>query len=215
MTSVIYARVSPTKHIKTDSDLHASIEESIIVCRRDAEHEDNEVIKEYIDQYVSAKSSKHMTAFNQMLDDARNHKFDRIYCRRVNRFGRNRADMIRAEIELTELGISIKFVENGIDTGKPFGKSIMAILAELAEQDRLEILKNIERGKERAILNGVKFGPKKKEFDVNSIRHLRLLPLTNRPSWKKLEQDYRISRVTMISRLKEYGFWDDINGTVK
>jgi DNA invertase Pin-like site-specific DNA recombinase len=209
--SVIYARVSPTKHIKTDDDIHTSIQESISMCRKDAEHEQNQITHEYVDQYVSGRSSKEMPAFNQMLRDARAHKFDRIYCRRVNRFGRNRADMIRAEIELSELSISLKFVENGIDTAKPFGKSIMAILADLAEMEREEILKNVTRGRERAKLNGVKFGKPPKKVNVDLVRRERLAGTT----WKQLEADLKVSTTVMIRRLKEAGHWDFIRRTVK
>lgn len=224
MKSVIYARVSPTKHIKTVNDMHQSIEESLKVCRKDAEHEDNEVIHEYIDQYVSGKASKDMPAFQQMLQDAREHKFDRVYCRRVNRFGRNRVDMLKAEIELTELGISLKFVENGIDTSKPFGKSIMAILADLAEQERISINENTKRGRENYILNGGHFGPERKEINVDALRRDRLLPVDVRPTWKECEQRYAIpdkkgvlkpvSTATLIKRLKEAGYWDVERRTV-
>lgn len=208
MKAVIYARVSPTKHIKTVNDLHQSLEESLVMCRKDAEHEGNEIIEEYIDQYVSGKTSKHMIAFQKMLQNAREHKFEKIYCRRVNRFGRNRADMIQAEIELTNLGISIKFVENGIDTSKPFGKSIMAILADLAEQEREEILANTKRGREEYKLKGGEFGQPKKDIDVNTIRQLRLMPVDKRPSWKALSKTFNASPSTLISRLKESGYWD-------
>lgn len=174
------------------------------MCRKDALHEGNEIIEEYIDEYVSGKSSKEMPAFNRMLADARENKFERIYCRRVNRFGRNRADMIGAEIELTQLGISLKFVENGIDTAKPFGKSIMAILADLAEMEREEILKNVKRGRERAVLNGVVFGKPPKKVNVDLVRRERLAGTT----WKQLSNDLDVSVTVMIRRLKEAGFWD-------
>lgn len=214
MKAVIYARVSPTKHIKTVNDMHQSLEEAVNMCRNDAAHENNEIINEYIDQYVSGKSSKHMLAFQTMMKDARDHKFDRIYCRRVNRFGRNRADMITSEIELTGLGISIKFVENGIDTSKPFGKSIMAILADLAEQERLEILNNTQRGREEYKLNGGVFGQPKKDIDVESLRQMRLMPINKRPTWKALSKLYRASPSTLIDRLKDAGYWDYDKRTV-
>lgn len=228
--SAIYARVSPTVHEKSLSDLHASLDEAIKICKRDAEHEGNPIVAVYIDEYVSGKDSKKMPAFQTMLKDARektnnamegDHKtpWQRIYSRRVNRFGRNRNDMIRAEVELSDLGITLKFPENGIDTAKPFGKSIMGILAELAEQDRLEILANTKRGRDFARINGTKsgkpFGCPRKEVNVNAIRTLRLLPIKERPKWEQLEKDYNVSRTVMFERLKEAGYWDYDKGTVK
>lgn len=235
LPSAIYLRVSPTTHIKTASDLHASLEESLKVCKSDAEREGNPIVAMYIDEYVSGKSSKTMPEFSHMLQDARDgtntvkqeiiakflgkgikiEAWKRIYCRRVNRFGRNRADMIRAEIELTGLGISIKFVESGVDTAKPFGKSIMAILSEIAEGDRIEILENTQRGRARAKADGVKLGQPRKEIDVGAIRQLRKMPIKERSTWRQLEKMFNVSRTTMIKRLDEAGFWDKEKGTVK
>lgn len=214
---VIYARVSPTKHIKTENDLHVSLEEALKICRADATHEGWTITKEYIDQYVSGKDARFMVSFNQMLEDARAGKFTRVYSRRVNRFGRNRNDMLKAQIELEELGVTLKFVENGIDTGQPFGKSIMAIMAELAQMEREEILENTTRGREAYKAKGGVFGQPKKEFDVKLIRKLRLLPANDpdKPTWATLEEMFKVKRSTMISRLKENGFWDYGRGTVK
>lgn len=226
--SAIYLRVSPTKHIKTVDDLHASLVESEKICRRDAEHEGNPIVAIYVDEYISGKSSKSMPDFNHMLDDARKvvntalkpdahppTPWKRVYARRVNRFGRNRADMIRAEIELTELGASIKFVENGIDTAKPFGKSVMAILSELAEQERQEILSNTRRGRDEAKAKGTRFGKPRKDLNIKAVRLLRMQPKKERPTWKQLEKDFGVSRTIMFQRLEEAGYWDEIKGCVK
>ena len=158
-----------------------------------------------------------MPAFQEMLTDARSGKFTRIYSRRVNRFGRNRNDMLKAEIELSELGITLKFVENGIDTGQPFGKSIMAIMSELAQMEREEILENTKRGREARKIKGEPFGPKKKDLDVKLIRKLRLDPFTDpdKKTWTALEKLFGVTRATMISRLKEVGYWDYEKRTVK
>ena len=214
--AVIYARVSPTKHVKTEDAIHASVDESLKLCRSDAEREQYDIVEEYVDEYVSGKSSKFMPNFQKMITDAEHGEFDRVYCRRVNRFGRNRADMITAQIALEKLGVSIKFVEDGIDTGKPFGKSVMAILAELAQQDREEILRNTERGRAAAKERGVKFGKPKKELNIKAIRQLRLLPnIADRPTWTQLEKDYHVTRSTLIARMKEEGYWDYERRTVK
>lgn len=225
MNCVIYARVSPTKHIKTANDLHQSIEESLKVCRRAASYDKDEIVEEYIDEYVSGKSSKHMPAFQQMMNDARGKKFERIYCRRVNRFGRSRADMLKAEIELSELGITLNFVESGVDTSKKYGKSIMGFMAEEAEDDRIQILENTARGREEYLLNGGKFGQPIKEVNVDALRRDRLLPIGERPTWAECEQRYAIkdstgtlkpvSKSTLIKRLKEAGYWDYEKRTVK
>jgi DNA invertase Pin-like site-specific DNA recombinase len=206
--------------------------ESEKICRRDAEGESNTIVAIYVDEYISGKSSKKMPEFLHLLEDAKNgvntalkpenHNgavWKRLYARRVNRFGRNRADMVSAEIKLTELGISLKFVEDGIDTAKPFGKSVMGILSELAEQERQEIVANTARGREYAKLYGTRsgkpFGHPKKDVDIKMIREARMKPLKERYSWKKLEEIFKVSRTVMLKRLSDAGYWDKDKRCIK
>lgn len=193
------------------------MEEALNMCRKDAEREGYTVYSEYIDQYVSGKDAKQMTEFQMMLDDARAGKFQRVYSRRVNRFGRNRKDMLRAQMELEDLDISLKFVENGIDTGLPFGKSIMAMMAELAQMERDEILENTKRGREVYKAKGGVFGKPKKDIDIGLVRKMRLLPAgdPDRPTWARLEEMTGTGRATLIERLKECGYWDYRNRCVR
>ncbi len=231
--SAVYLRVSPTTKIKSSGELHESLMESLKVCLRDAEHEGNSIVAIYIDEYISGKSSKVMPGFIRMLQDARTGNntslekdmvyigspvktpWKRMYARRVNRFGRNRADMISAEIELSGLGISLKFSESGVDTAKPYGKSIMAFMSEQAEEDRKDIIENISRGRSEYVAKGGKFGHPKKELNVNLIRNARLSPKSNRITWKQLSKDLSASVPVMIDRLKMAGYWNDEMGCVK
>jgi len=239
--SAIYLRVSPTTKIKTEGELQDSLMESLRVCLRDIEHEGNIPVAIYIDEYVSGKSSKSMPGFTRMLNDIRNNTnnsldehmhyigspnkapWKRMYARRVNRFGRNRADMIMAEIEMSAKGITLKFTESGVDTSKPYGKSVMAFMAEQAEEDRKDIIANTKRGRELAMATHTKsgnpFGHPKKVIDtttLNMIRRERLvLPVKDRQTWKHLSETQHISIPVMIERLKEAGYWDEERRCVK
>lgn len=207
-------------------NMQKSIASSIELCRRKAEstpildENGNTILDEngeplcekieydYIDEYKSGSDQKNMVQFQQLMADAKAGKISKIYIRRVNRFGRNTKQSMQSMIELDELGIPVVFVENGIDTSKPFMKPIMMMFVELASQEReaLEIAR-IE-GIEKAKVSGVVFGQPRKEINVNMLRTERLKPPSARTSWKKLEQDFKCSRSTLISRLKEAGYWD-------
>jgi len=214
----IYGRVSPTKHLKDEEDQHKSLEESIRLCKADVEREGNYVVAVFKDQYVSGKSAEHMIEFQKMMEQVRNNEnvFKRIYCRRVNRFGRNLQDMIKAEYELHEKEISLKFVEGQFDTGTVIGRGVMLLMSSLAEVDRKEIIENTSRGRERAMDAGVKFGRKKKELDLQMISDMRknsvLDPLSKRPkyTWTYIEELTGVSRSTIMKRLKEAGMWEDV-----
>lgn len=215
--SAIYARVSPTKHVKTPEGLHQSLEESIRICKEDAAREGNPIVKIYIDQYVSGKNMKIMPDFQNMLADSRAGDacvWKRLYCRRVDRFGRSWHGASKASAELIELGFSLKFSEDGVDTDNPLGKGIMSFLFELAERKRNDIIEDTQRGRVRARKEGVIFGCPRKDIDVNSLRHLRKMPVKERPSWKSLSKTFNASPTLLIDRLKKAGYWDEIKGCV-
>ena len=217
--SAIYARVSPTTHVKTPEGVHQSIQESIRICQEAAERDGNPVVKIYIDEYVSGKSSKDMPEFQKMLKEGLSGEWKRLYLRRVNRFGRTWHGSAKAASELIEAGISIKFVEEGVDTLNPLGKGIMSFFFDIAEKDRLDILENTKRGRERAKIKGTRsgkpWGHPKKDVNIKSIRQLRLMPVNERPTWKQLSKDYNISISGMIKRLKDAGYWDKERRCVK
>jgi len=218
---VAYHRVSPTRIKKEQienenrplneiikEEMHKSLISSVKICKDAAQYDGHQITHDYIDEYKSGKSQEHMSDFNQMMDDARNGKIDRIYCRRVNRFGRNRSQTMKSLLELEDLGISIKFVENGLDTGMAFGKSIIGFMAELAEMERESIIENIERGKQEAREAGVKFGRKPKEIDVKTLRRIRTAPIGERSTWTECEELFGVPRNTLIRHLKKAGYWD-------
>jgi len=213
--AVAYHRVSPTNRKKGESGIHTSLEESIRITHKDAEYEGFKIIHDYVDEYISGKSTKLLPDLNTMMNDARTNKHGdtcrRIYVRRVNRLGRDRAGVIQNEIELSSIGWTIKSVELGIDTGKPMGKSLMGLFAEFAEDERLENMENITRGREAAILKGVKFGKPPKKVNVDLVRRERLAGT----KWKQLEADLDVSTPVMIQRLKDAGHWDYTRSTVK
>lgn len=181
MKAAVYVRISPTFKDKeeTITGLAKSVESALEICRRKARGEGDEIVKEYIDQYVSGKSQEHMKSFTEMIQDAKRNHFQRIYCRRVDRFGRNLDEMIKTEIELHSVGVSLYFVEENIDTSSEIGRLVMNILSHVAEWKRREILENTQRGREelkRQIEAGTtdkRFGRTAKKINIRSVIEMK------------------------------------------
>ena len=57
-------------------------------------------------EFVSGRSSRNRTQFQQFLDDARLDQFDVLLVDHTSRFGRNQAECIRHKEELQQLGIT-------------------------------------------------------------------------------------------------------------
>ena len=68
-------------------------------------------------EFVSGRSSRNRSQFQQFLDDARLDLFDVLLVDHTSRFGRNQAECIRHKEELLNLGKVVVFVTQGIISG--------------------------------------------------------------------------------------------------
>lgn len=218
MKAAIYVRISPTrKNENTVTGLAKSIETALDLCRRKARANEDEIVDEYIDQYVSGKAQEYMLEFQRLLEDAHKGRFERVYCRRVDRFGRNLSEMIRTEIELHDIDVSLYFVEENIDTGTEIGRLVMNILSHVAEWKRLEILENTQRGREelkRKIAAGEtdkRFGRATKEINIKEIVEMKNRGAT----WDGIRKYTGVSVPTIQARLKEQGYAFEAGKIVK
>ncbi|MDE8559361.1 recombinase family protein [Pantoea vagans] len=87
-------------------------------------------------------------------------KDDIIICTKMDRLGRNTADMIRIVDGCHKKGIAIRFLENGLSTEGTMGKMVIQILAAVAEAERERILERTNDGRVAALAAGVTFGRK-------------------------------------------------------
>jgi DNA invertase Pin-like site-specific DNA recombinase len=83
-----------------------------------------------------------------------------IICTKMDRLGRNTADMIHIVDACYKKGIAIRFLENGLSTEGTMGKMVIQILAAVAEAERERILERTNEGRLIAMASGVKFGRK-------------------------------------------------------
>ena len=92
--------------------------------------------------------------FQRMLADCRAGKIDHIITKSVSRFSRNTVTLLETVRELKELGISVYFEEQSIDTATADGELMLSILASYAQEESLSasenqkwrIKKNFEEG---------------------------------------------------------------------
>lgn len=105
---------------------------------------------------------------------ARAEKDDIIMCTKMDRLGRNTADMIHIVDACYKKGIAIRFLENGLSTEGTMGKMVIQILAAVAEAERERILERTNEGRVIAMAAGVRFGRKphhKSAAALELIRH--------------------------------------------
>lgn len=85
---------------------------------------------------------------------------DIILVKKLDRLGRDTADMIQLIKEFDAMGVSIRFMDDGISTEGSMGKMVVTILSAVAQAERLRILERTNEGRQEAKAKGVKFGRK-------------------------------------------------------
>lgn len=103
-------------------------------------------------------------------------KGDIILVTKLDRLGRDTADMINLIKEFDSLGVAIRFIDDGISTEGTMGKMIVIILSAVAQAERQRILERTNEGRDAAKNNGVKFG-RKPFVDKDKVIELRKLGL--------------------------------------
>ncbi|SCZ84505.1 recombinase family protein [Nitrosomonas mobilis] len=86
---------------------------------------------------------------------------DVILVKKLDRLGRDTADMIALIKEFDNLGVAIRFLDDGISTEGAMGKMVVTILSAVAQAERQRILDRTNEGRVEAKIRGVKFGRKR------------------------------------------------------
>jgi len=85
---------------------------------------------------------------------------DVILVKKLDRLGRDTADMILLIKEFDNMGVAIRFLDDGISTEGTMGKMVVTILSAVAQAERQRILERTNEGRLEAKAKGVKFGRK-------------------------------------------------------
>lgn len=123
---------------------------------------------------------------------------DVILVKKLDRLGRDTADMIQLIKEFDAMGIYIRFLDDGISTEGSMGKMIVTILSAVAQAERHRILERTNEGRIEAKLNGIKFGRKR------SIDREKIIALwKNGVGATEIAKQAKIGRSTVYKVLKE------------
>ena len=113
----------------------------------------------YADEGITGTSVEKREDFQRMMQDCRKGKIDRILVKSISRFARNTKDCLAAVRELKELGVSVQFEEQGIDTSKVSSEMVTAIMASLAQKGSESISGNVQWGYQKRMRDGTFIPP--------------------------------------------------------
>lgn len=142
MKIAAYARVSTEKESQVES-----FEKQIEFFKEFTKKNGYELYKLYADEGISGKQIKHRKQFQQMMQDAKAKKFDKVVVKDVSRFARNTVDLLQSIRELKSYGIEVDFLNNGeiMEGGSEF---ILTILGAMAQQESANMSKRVKFGKD-------------------------------------------------------------------
>lgn len=161
----------------------------------------NEGVKEF--RILSDKATGNNTkreGLQKLLD--RVEPGDIILVTKLDRLGRDTAEMIDLINQFDQMQVSVRFLEDGISTEGNTGKMVITILSAVAESERLRILERTNEGRLEAKLKGIKFGRRCR------INRKKLIDRFKHGGVKgvALAREIGISRASVYKILREEGF---------
>jgi DNA invertase Pin-like site-specific DNA recombinase len=123
---------------------------------------------------------------------------DVILVTKLDRLGRDTADMIQIIKQFDEMGVCVRFLDDHISTEGTMGKMVVTILSAVAEAERQRILERTNEGRIEAKAKGVKFGRKRK-INRNQIVELH----ASGTGATTIAKQMKIGRATVYKILKE------------
>jgi len=123
---------------------------------------------------------------------------DVILVKKLDRLGRDTVDMVQLVKEFNDIGVYLRFLDDGISTEGTMGTMVVTILTAVAQAERQRILERTNEGRLEAKSKGIKFGRKRK-IDREKIVSL----YTDGMGATELAKHKKIGRSTIYKLLKE------------
>lgn len=124
-----------------------SVENQLIMCREYIamflEEGDRAQIIEYEDEGFSGKNTKR-PMFQQMMQDMQEKHYDYLVCYKLDRLGRNLADLANLMEDLNRQGTSFISIKEKFDTTTPIGKAMLYFSGVLAQMEREQIAERVK-----------------------------------------------------------------------
>ena len=158
----VYCRVSTDKEDQATSFMGQKSFFQAYIAR----HPDWELYEIYADEGITGTSTKKRAAFNRMIRDAYEGKFQLILTKEISRFSRNILDTIHYTRTLKERGVGVFFLSENLSTWNPEAELLLSIMGTLAQEESRKTSQRVKWGQTRRMEEGVVFGKSLLGFTV-------------------------------------------------
>ena len=134
-----YCRVSSS----SEDQLHSYAAQVKYYSEKFNGSDTEELFDIYADEGITGTSEDKRDEFKRLMHDCRRGKIDRIYVKSISRFARNTKDCLKNIRELKELGITIFFEKENIDTAQVSDEMMITLMGGLAQEESTSISQNM------------------------------------------------------------------------
>lgn len=117
-----------------------------------------EYVGVYADDGITGTKTNDRTEFKRMLADCEAGRIDIILTKSISRFARNTLDLLETVRRLKELGISVQFEKERIDSLTEDGELMLTLLASFAQEEIRSLSDNVKWGTRKRFEKGIPNG---------------------------------------------------------
>jgi DNA invertase Pin-like site-specific DNA recombinase len=166
--------------------------------RQMAQQRGLEIVQEYSDVISGARARR--PGLDQLLNDARRHRFDVVLVWAFDRMARSVRHFLEVLDDLNRLNIEFISYRENVDTGGPLGRAIVVIVGAIAELERNLIIERVRAGMRRARLEGRHIGRRPLALDEAAIVRDRGAGL----SLRQVAKSHQVSTATVCRVLHKH-----------
>ena len=200
---VLYARVSTSTQDYT---------RQITELRNYAWKQNYKIVKEFSEKISGGKKIEERAAIKELLDFVKSNKVEKVLVYEASRLSRRQLDFLSIIETLTELGVSLYILQNGLETLLPDGRPnpianlCFGIIAEFNNLEKHLIRARMARGYEHHRASGGRVGRKegyRKSEDEYRTTYDREIALLSKGNTLKDVRAITGTSINTLRKLKE------------
>ena len=200
---VLYARVSTSAQDYT---------RQITELRKYAKKQNYEIVKEFSEKISGGKKIEERAAIKELLDFVKSNKVEKVLVYECSRLSRRQLDFLSIIEQLTEAGVSLYILQNGLETLLPDGKPnpianlCFGIIAEFNNLEKNLIRARMSSGYEHHRASGGRVGRKegyRKSDDEFRTQYDREISLLSKGNTLKDVRAITGTSINTLRKLKE------------
>lgn len=200
---VLYARVSTSAQDYT---------RQITELRKYAKKQNYEIVKEFSEKISGGKKIEERAAIKELLDFVKTNKVDKVVIYEASRLSRRQLDFLSIIETLTELGVSLYILQNGLETllpdktPSPVASLVLGIMSHFNSLEKNLIRARMASGYEHHRASGGRVGRKegyRKSEDEYRTTYDREITLLSKGNTLKDVRAITGTSINTLRKLKE------------